>query len=253
MRLLFNNALIGTVNATRIVPSRTLLRNKADLGYGFRWTVEVDSYLVLSDNNADTTLKMLALEIVLAAPSGNLQFQYDNNTDTPHSWFTANTFTGVRCTDLTWTGEPGAQFRTWRSFRCRFEWEELFSQSAGFLLDFTETIRIRGGVPQFVTNEFINNVAPLSLVTVVQSKWTATQVGRAVGLTQYPVPALFPPLWGAGSPPLKDRDFERVSPERKGNPARYRGFEVRWNYSFESAGSLELNPLGGLALPALWT
>lgn len=252
MRLLFNGVQLGVTNATRIVPSRTLLRNKADLGYGFRWTVEVDSYLILSNNNADTTAQMAAVEDALRS-SGNLQFQYDDNTDTRHSWLTANTFTGVRCTDLTWTGEPGAQFRTWRSFRCRFEWEELFSLSASFLLDFTETIRVRGGVPQFVTNEFINNVAPLSLVTVVQSKWTATQVGRAVGLTQYPLPALFPPLWGAGSPPLKDRDIERVSPERKGDPAKYRGFEVRWSYSFESAGSLELNPLGGLARPAVWS
>lgn len=243
MRLLFGGVQLGVRNAARLSPARSLLRNKADLGYGFRWAVDVDAYLVLADANADTTAQMAAVETALAAASGDLKFLYDDDTDTRHAWLSATTFTGVRCTALTWTAAPGAQFRTWRSFTCRFEWEEIFSLSAGFLLDFTEKVRIRGGVPAFVVNEFVNNVPPQKRGTVDRTKWSATQAGRAAGLSQYPVPALFAPLW-AGD--LQDQDVERTTPERKGDPARHRGYEVSWTYSFEAAAPL-------VGLPALWT
>jgi hypothetical protein len=245
MRLLFAGSQIGYTFASRILPARTLLRDRADRGYGFRWTLTCDGYLKLTDNQADTTAQMNNLEAVLRTATGDLKFQYDDNTDTPNAWLTADTFTGVRCTNLTWTNRNGAEFRTFRSFSCQFEWEEIFPLTAGYLLDFTETVRSSGGVPGYVTNEAVNGVPPQSAGTVLLTKWTATQSGRAVGLSTYPLPGIAPFVFGATSPPLKSQDFGRTTPERKGDVAKYRGYEVAWAYQYESA-----TPLVGV--PNLW-
>jgi hypothetical protein len=242
MRLLFNGTQIGETNAAKVVPARTLLRNARGLGYGFQWAVDVEAYLTLTDNAAVTSQRMEAVEAALGGQvGGDLVFQYDDHTPTIHNWLTADTFTGVRCTTLTWDGRPGAQFRTWRSFTCRFEWEELLPVSAGFLLDFQETVRIRGGVPAGVVNECVNNQPPRYRPTVDQTKWFATQSGRAVGLSAYPNAELYLPLWPT-SAPLKDRDITKVSPEAKGDPVKYRGYEVRWSYEYESPVALAGDP-----------
>ena len=248
MRLLYAGTQLGVTNGTRIVPSRTLLRNARNLGYGFRWSVDVDAYLYLVDNEANTTTQMTAVELLLSAPGGDLEFQYDSGTDTVNSWLTANTFTGVVPTFLGWGGEPGAQFRTWRSFKCRFEFDQQFSTvPAGFMIDFKETIRIRGGTSGYVVNEYVNGVAPDSWPTVGTKKWTATQAGRAVGLSAFPASTLFPPIWGNTSPPLKDQDFAYTSPEAQGATPQYRYYECNWNYSFEAP---TLDPT---KRPNLWT
>ena len=248
MRLLYGGTQVGVTNGTRIVPGRTLLRNARNLGYGFRWAVDVDSYLYLIDNEVDTTAQMAAIELLLSSPGGDLEFQYDDNTDTVNSWFTANTFTGVVPTFLGWGGEPGAQFRTWRSFKCRFEFEQHFASiSAGFLMDFKETIRIKPGTGGYIVNEYVNGVAPDSWAPVGTRKWTAIQAGRAVGLSAYPASTLFPPIWGSSSPPLRDQDFSYTSPEAQGAAPLYRYYECNWSYSFEAPS---LNPA---LRPNLWT
>lgn len=246
MRLLYAGVQIGHTFATRIEPSRTLLRDKADRGYGFRWTLNCDGYLKLIDDQADTNAKMLALQAALAAAPADLKFQFDDNTDTANSWLTAQTFTGIRCTDLKWTNDSGAQFRTYRSFSASWQWDEIFSLTAGYLLDFTEAVETDGGTPGYVVNEYVNGAAPEAFGTVALTKWTATQVGRAVGLSQYPVQAAVAPfVFGGTSPPLKSQRFRRTAPERKGEVAQYRAFEVAWAYQYESPAAL-------VGVPNLW-
>jgi hypothetical protein len=251
MRLLYNNVQIGETFAVKLAPTRTLLRNKAMIGYGFAWQVPVEAYLRIDGSdeatrNADCNTKMKAVETALEFQGGTLKFQHDDNTDTIHSWLSSQTFSGIRCTSLRWDDKPGAQFKTFRSFMAQFEWETHFTTTTGFLLEFKEEISIPKALPIFVTNQAVNNVAPLSRITVDQPKFTATQSGSAIGLSAYPdLFVVAPKIFSSITPPLKRDDVRKQSPERVGN--KHRGYPIAWAYEWESATIL--NPA---ANPNLW-
>jgi hypothetical protein len=237
MRLLFNGTQIGDNFAVKLAPSRQLLRNKAMIGYGFAWQVEAEGYITLDGAPATTNVRMQAIETALRAV-GDLKFLHDDGSSTLHAWTSSSTFTGIRCTSLTWDDRPGAQFKTFRGFNCKFEWEEHFTGQGAFLLDFTEEIEIDSPLPTYIVNEAVNGFDPEAIITVLKPKWSARQSGTAIGLAGYPdLLVVAPKVFGSTTPPLKKETIRRKSPERAG--ANYRGYTVSWTYEYESAVLLD--------------
>ena len=244
MILTFGGVPIGDMNACAIEPRTSLLRDERGRGHGLATSYTFDCTFAVG-GQADCAIKMAIIEAALATPNGDLLFLNDNGTPSVNSVLSAATLTGVRCVGWTWKRDAGAQFMSWRGLTGVFEWETRLPVAAGFLLAYSEVVKLRNPVgSDYVVNEFVNGVASTARATVQFPKSTATQNGFAVGLSEYPdINFIAPPLW-VGSPPLKSFEPEYTTPKRKGD-AGFEGYRVAWAYAYES-------PLPLIALPHVW-
>ena len=231
MRLQYSGVNIGDVGWAQIAVSRELLRNKAQIGYGFKHTWNCSRVGLAVSGQADATIKGAAIETALAVQNADLVLLNDNGLPSFKYVQTADTLSGVRCTNLEWSDRPGAQHATYLEFSCRFEWETRFPSSAGLLMDFTETITVSGGTAIYVKFDTLN-AGPIIQQTVPTTGYMVVQEGSASGVSDWPVSDIVaPPLTSLGY--QFDRTVGRTSPERIGNG--YSDFRVRWRYQFVSA------------------
>jgi hypothetical protein len=190
---------------------------------------------------ADCKTKMDLIESLFAVPYGDLLVLNDDGSNSTNCVASSATLQGVKPGSLTWSDRPGAQFTTWRSFAIDFEWETRApGLGAGFLVEFSETVRITGGTPKTVVQEPINIAVSAydEFVLVPKQKYVVTQQGRAVGLTG--LPAAQAPLYANPS----GNSYATTTPQRNG-PAGYERFAVEWSYSWEF-GALASLPIANL-------
>ena len=237
MRVLYGGVQIGEVNSARFTWGRSLLRNRAGIGYGFRYQVNFGDVIIRTTSQLNCALKMAAGGAALAQQEGDLIVQNDDGSASDNSVLSGATLSGVRCTGLTWLDKPGAQFLTFRQFACSFEWETAFPGTAFLLIDFQESLTVTGGTPLIVVFEPIN-APPVAQITVPVQGYRAAQSGSAVGYRARPIAALIaPPLFPAA---LTKQSITQKSPDRVG--VNYQNYGVQWQYEFASATPLLGNP-----------
>ncbi len=244
MRLLYQGVQFGDVNAVRFTWGRQALTGADRLVYGYSHFADFGEVAFAVAGQADCATKMAAVETAFSLPYGDLLVKNDDNSNSVNSILSAATVDGVKPVRLVWDDRPGAQFHTWRSFNCAFEWETRLSGLAGgMLLEFTESVTVQGGTPKHVVHEPINVEVSAAdeFTTIPKQKYTVTQRGRAVGLTAYPdLSVIAPPLYA-------DPDVNPVTKTtpQKAGATRF-GYAVEWLYQWE------FGALASLPVPNLW-
>ena len=236
MRVTYGGIQLGETNAARFTWARTLLRNKAGIGYGFEYAINFSEILIRSTSQSDCRFKMSLAGAALAAQEGDLIVWNDDNTPSDNAALSGSTLSGIRCTGgPIWLDKPGAQFLTHRLFACSFSWETAFAGTSFFLMEFKEQLTITGGTPLIVVLEPVNAL-PIAQITVPYQGWHAVQSGMAVGYRARPIASqIAPPVFPLA---LTKATVTQMSGERVGVNAK--NFGVQWSYEFASA-----TPLGG--------
>lgn len=239
MRAYYGGLPLGAVNSARFTWGRTLTLNRAGIGIGFQWSANFGEVLFRCSSQAECAYLSGLVTDGTAAQENDLVVFNDDGSATDHEARSARTFSGVRCTSLTWLDKPGAQFLTHRLYAATFAWETTLG-SPFVLMDFAEGYTYSGGTPVIVVHEPINT-GPVAQKTVPERGYHATQSGQAVGAYGRPdLARIAPPLFPAA---MTDRRITQRSAERCG--LKYRNFGVQWSYEFASA-----TPLVGL--PNAW-
>ena len=235
MRAYYGGLPLGAVNSTRFTWGRTLTLNRAGVGIGFQWNCNFGEVLFRCSSQAECAYLSGLVSSNTASQEMDLIVYNDDGSRTDHAAVSDATFSGVRCTSLTWLDKPGAQFLTHRLFSVSFEWETLLGSEFA-LMTFSEKLTLSGGPPTIVVHEPING-RPYAQVTVPETGYRATQSGSAVGAYARPDIDVIAPL--AFPVALTRRNVTYDSAERVG--VKYRNYAVQWSFEFASA-----TPLVGL-------
>ena len=191
------------------------------------WTFEG---ILQAATPAALTTAMAQLEEAYSRSGQNLIF-YIDGTATRHFLLNSGSMGGPIVTSLSWLSQFSAEYTTFRSYSITVT--ARISQNEDELVEFREQLQSSGGLPDYRIHRLRNGPPIVQQVSPV-TEYRAVQSGFAVGWSRYPSPP--PPLFGSGSPPLKDAQIQRESPEV------YRGarinFRVAWNYVFEAPYTL---------------
>jgi len=188
------------------------------------WTIEG---LLQAADTAALTMAMTALEQAYEKDGRDL-----NLATSAHTLLNSNTMGGAVVVNFTWTSQFKAEYTTFRSYQIVVRGRTAIPELE--LLEFSETLTISGGLPEYVVIP-TRNTPPIAQITSPKGRgMRGVQSGTALGWSNYPIaPA---PVFGTTSPPLKDRSFVHVSPDdTRGTKFGYR---INWNYQYEHAGEL---------------
>lgn len=233
MLVTYGGTQLGDVGATRFTWGRSLLVNKADIGYGFKVVANFPEVFFRCANYSDCLRRMANIEAATGSPGGDLIVRDLEGNMTTNAVNSSETVNGVRCTNFTWLDKPGAQFLTYRVYTCSFEWETVFPDTRDMLVSFSEKLVRTGGEPEIVILEPINAL-PVAQVTVPMKGFRAVQEGSAVGLRRRPNPLqIAPPIWPDA---MVQKTITEISAERLGYIGR--NFGVQWRYEYVSATNL---------------
>jgi len=165
------------------------------------------------------------LDLVLHLPSGAATY---------HSLYSSNCLGGTKVTQpVSFPTGQGAEAITYRNYTLQVE--GLIPVLEEELLSFSESISFSGGGPRYGHLETLIGL-PVKQQLRNYTIYSATQSGRAVGLTHYPT--MPGPIWPAA---LVERVAEtRESPRRSGSD--YYSYPITWSYKFEDKLPLVGNP-----------
>jgi hypothetical protein len=228
--LTYAGVAVADLGAAAFTWTRELLRDAAGRGYGWAVAVDAPRLGVACLSPGDAAARAAAITAALDRQNADLVF------DGVRSVVSDQTFGGVRCVGHAWVGSPGANGVTYVLGTARWEWE--YHTATNGLLDFRETVSVSGGTPVRVPRVVLNGPGLVQTVSP-SAPWSATQVGRSVGLHSRPAPQ--PPLWPAA---LAGRTVGGESARRTGD-SDYQQFGVQWAYQFVSGLPL-------LAVPNEW-
>ena len=247
---------IGTpAQGCRFTWQKNGVRNGANLITAYQYIVDVMDGMILGTSSSDVRTKMRDLEAMLSETTSDAQGQdliyyLDDGSQSANKVLAADCLEGPYMDQLVWTPEQGAQFVTHRRFSCRFVFTvSILASSAelSVLTDFSETVTVSGGTPDFVIQTYLNS-APDRVNTTFQKAVTITQEGFAIGFKF--LPAAPAPLYPAD---VKDNTVSYDSGKRRGNQIYDRKRTWRYVMQRTSLPSLELGYLWnttGLTMPS---
>lgn len=179
--------------------------------------------------------KVLALEAAYAIESQPFGLYFDTGLTQPtaHTIALSQTIGGTRVSALDWANGDGTQGVSIRNYSITLECDLPGTET---LLDFQETITVRGnGGPRNVVLENLTAYPQVQQVCA-QTKVTATQRGKATGLFGWPA---YPgPLWPSWLRNDMDERGKESPVFSRGNAWEYTS---TWSYAFESP-----EPLNGV-------
>lgn len=219
-----NEVVIRSVEKSRSVGPRGSTTELVE-SWGLEGILQASSVAAL-------TTAMRALEAAYAINGQSLAFAIDG-TNTLH------TIAGglVTVTRFSWDNQFEAEYTTFRSYS--IDLEARIPVVENELIDFRESLVSSGGLPDFRIHT-VRNGSPIVQMVAPSTPYRANQSGFAVGYSQYPAVSL--PIFGSGSPPLRDREISRETPDI--DRGRRFNYPIRWSYTFESVG-----PMFGIPRP----
>jgi len=205
--------------------------------YGHQVTWTIDGMLSVQTDQDDLLAALEELEEAYSSENQDVKLVTADGT-VAHSLLTADCLGGTKIiTPPSFPQGKGAELGTFRNYRIVITGEKILDPSdLTILLSFEETVEAAGGGPVYGHIETLSG-RPVKQLLRRQSLYRATQVGRAVGLRAYPTaPAA---IWPAALVQLGSS--VKRSPRRV-STGNYKGYEVSWQYQFESATQLNGNP-----------
>ncbi len=215
------------------------LINKGGQPYAIRRAITAEGYLAANGQDAITVAEN-TLKAALSVPYQDLIFFHDDATPSSEVLLNAGSISGVVVTDgPTFEQGQSPDYATIRTFRFTAEAEYPYPNSQALLLSFTESLTFWGGGPFYAHRRAVNG-PPVKQQIWPATEYHCTQSGVIVGYLEYPtLPApKFPQA-------LKEAPRTTPKAPEKRSPGRYQGYEVSYEYHFESA-----SPLVGV--PTLW-
>jgi hypothetical protein len=228
-------------NEVSVVISRQGIFSDGGIPRGVRERWDIQGRLQAADQ-ASLTAAINALTAAYSLQAQDVGFFLDGGQPTSHVISAATTNGGVRVVvPPSFPEGKGAEYSTFRSYTIALEAERLDGQAT--LLNWTETLRFRGGGPQFAFLEPING-SPQKQLLKQATTFHATQSGEALGYLSYPLPAT--PIW-PDAEHVNQREVHYELPKRSGRPGSptYTQFKIGWSYQFEDSGPL-------VGLPTAW-
>lgn len=225
------------MSGVKVTSARQIERGKDGVPWRAIDQLKCDGYLEGS-GQADLTTKSLALERALAVPYRDLILYRDDGGRSATLLTTADSIGGVVITDgPNFPDVLGAEYVSQRRFEFTGEADYLLPGTlARTLIDFGETVTVRGGGPKYVVRPALQGPPQRQLVYQA-TPCAATQRGFAVGATAYPTPP--GPIWPQAENPA-ERAVTLVDPKKLGRG--YTGFRVEWEYTFEWVAPLAGRP-----------
>ena len=233
-------AYTHAANDAAVVISRDALLGAAGVPYGYRERWDVSGFLQ-AETQAELTQAIAALQAAYAVPAQDAALLLsDGVTETAHRLDSSSAIGGVRVVaPPAFPQGAGAEYSTFRGYRLALE-ADIATGDAVELLSFEEVLQFSGGGPRHVHLETLAG-PPRKQLANQHTIFRATQSGRAVGLSRYPIaPA---PLWPADER-RDQRQWSLRAPRRSGprGAASFTEFEIVWTYAFESALPLSGKP-----------
>lgn len=212
-------------NTAEIRISKEGLRTQAGHRYAIRERWDVTGRLE-GESQAALRSAINDLELALAYDGQDLGLFHNDGSPSAHGVYNAETLGGVRVVKPPEYGDSrGAEYATYRTFSCAFEWQ-LHDSGIG-LLSWVESVTLGGGGPLLAHVQTLHGL-PQKQQLAESVPYTASQSGSAVGHLSYPSPP--PPLWPLDL--IKAPEIGRKAPKRYG--AALLEWEVSWQYQFES-------------------
>lgn len=196
---------------------------------GYRWMVRHTwdlEFIVGNTDQATIRSAIQAAEEAYSYDGYDAGLYHDNGSVSAHYLDSNQSFGGVRVVAKSFPKGDQTEYATLRT--CNVTLEAEFIQTAyPNLLELTETIEYTGtGGPRFLLVETATGPVQRQQ-TNVRTARTATQSGRAVGMTSYP--AIIPPFMPAN----EHVDQRRITKERWiDGPNGAHTFPVSWSYAF---------------------
>ena len=189
---------------------------------------------ILVNGAAAITAALSELEFSYQTGNGGLLTSiglYDDNGNVTSHVINddADCFGGIRVTALHYPKGDATEFVNGRSYQLSVE-ADFIDRSGGELVEFEETLRYQGtGGPRKANLETLTGPVVRQIVNKRTIR-TITQIGRAVGLTAYPVAFISRPIQ-PNDEHLDRRELIYGQPDWKG--LRKTMWPVSWSYQFE--------------------
>lgn len=208
-----------------------------------RWTL-MGELLVTdgSDNQAELTTRIQALERAYGVQGGDLVFLLDDGSNSAHLIRSNATIGGTHVKYLDWLSTPGA-YANHRKYRIGLEARFPLPTRSGITY-WRETVEFFGGGPKIRHQESVKGF-PRPQQIKAHTVYRARQFGDIVGLYDYaPYPT---PIWPSKPPYLPDLTRKASgSPKPAGiQGIQFKDYPRSYAYEFESPTSL-------FGLPNFW-
>lgn len=208
------------------------------------WTISGE---LQASSQAALTTAINALQTAYGSNGHDLGLYLDNGTATSHILPSGRCLGGTRITRFSFPQGRGAEYATFRNYQITVEGDfrsqnQLQAGGGGGavnsdnLLEWEESLTFMGGGPRFGFLIPLNGLPQKQLLSQA-TPYSAVQAGRAVGSITWPLPSA--PLW-PDAEHVDERRIDKRGPKRLNTLLR--GYEIVWQYNFESAVPLIGNP-----------
>jgi len=193
----------------------------------YRWPIEF-RLINAGQSSKDMDSAITTLENAYKQTATSAALLHDDGTPTVHSLSASNTIGGIRVVKPpSYMKYQNGEYVTYRTGSIVLEAMVKLTDDAYRIIDFSESIDMEGGGPEFAHLQ--PNVGfAVKQQTRTATKFIATQSGRIVHLGAYgPVP---PPLWPSAQ--MRPVKLRAESPKYVGDVAH--SFPTSYTYQFEA-------------------